>query len=192
MPNHFDRILKENIESLFPFLAKRLGLDIGKTAELKDKLQVTLEREPDFLKRALHDDPTLDFIFHLELETKDEADMDARELLYNGILYHKYRLPVLQFVIYIGDVPPKNMTGKIKLKNLDFQYHLIDFKTFDYQEFVQSNQPEEVVMAILANFKGTSSDLVVDQILARLKELLGASLRLQKYLRQLEMLSKLR
>ena len=47
-------------------------------------------------------------------------------------------------------------------------------------------------MAILANFKGTSSDLVVDQILARLKELLGATLRLQKYLRQLEMLSKLR
>ena len=47
-------------------------------------------------------------------------------------------------------------------------------------------------MAILSNFKETPTGTVIDQILQRLKELLGNSKRLGKYLRQLEVLSKLR
>ena len=68
----------------------------------------------------------------------------------------------------------------------------MDFRDFGFDEFVHSNIPEEVIMAILANFKDATPGIVIDQILQRLKELLGQSKRLGKYLRQLEVLSKLR
>ncbi|WKN46154.1 hypothetical protein [Tunicatimonas pelagia] len=48
----FDKIIKENIEAIFiPLLEKLLGIRIAQSSELKDKIQRTIEREPDYLKR---------------------------------------------------------------------------------------------------------------------------------------------
>ena len=47
----FDKILKENIEAIFlPMVEKMLRISIKKIIEIKDKIQITIEREPDFLK----------------------------------------------------------------------------------------------------------------------------------------------
>ena len=49
----FDKILKENIEAVFlPLVEKMLGLSIKETFEVKDKVQTTIEREPDFFKES--------------------------------------------------------------------------------------------------------------------------------------------
>jgi hypothetical protein len=54
MANKYDRILKENIKSLVPFLVKHiLGLNVVELQEMKDKLQVTLEREADFVQKVI-------------------------------------------------------------------------------------------------------------------------------------------
>lgn len=53
LPNDYDKILRENLDALLPFIAQKLlGLDLSRTETLKDKIQVTLEREGDLL----HDD----------------------------------------------------------------------------------------------------------------------------------------
>ena len=47
----FDKILKENIEAIFlPMVEEILAISIKEIIEIKDKIQITIEREPDFLK----------------------------------------------------------------------------------------------------------------------------------------------
>lgn len=49
----YDRILKENIESLIlPLGQKLLGLNIRRMQDLPANLTLTLERQPDFLKQV--------------------------------------------------------------------------------------------------------------------------------------------
>ncbi len=71
MANHYDRILKEHIEPLYAFIARRMGVDMNRAEIIKDKAQKTLEREADFVVKALHNDSDEDFIFHLEFQTDD-------------------------------------------------------------------------------------------------------------------------
>lgn len=77
MPNDYDKIIKENFDELFPHLLKVvLGLSLPHLEDLKDKFQITLERELDNLKIAVHDDPALNYGLHWEIQTSDE-DMRA-------------------------------------------------------------------------------------------------------------------
>lgn len=105
MANDYDKILKENIAALFlPLSGKYLNIFITKTEELKDKLQTTIEKEPDFI-RIVETDTNQRFILHLEFQSADEEGMIYRMQEYYGILRKKYLLPVKQFVIYLGQKP---------------------------------------------------------------------------------------
>lgn len=53
----FDKILKENIEAVFlPLVEEILEISIKEIFEIKDKIQRTIEREMDFLKRVINQD----------------------------------------------------------------------------------------------------------------------------------------
>ena len=92
--NVYDRIFKENIEPLIPFLFKKvLGIyDADHTEELKDKLQVTIEQETDYIRKVVHDQAWHDYILHIEFQVADDPVMAKRMLLYYALLYHKYNL----------------------------------------------------------------------------------------------------
>lgn len=114
MANIYDRIFKENIEPIIPILAERIfGVVIEKSIEIKDKIQITLEGEADFLKKVLHKNPAEDFILHVEFQVKNEPKRVNRMLLYRAFLYNRYELPVKQFVFYIGDKTASMPTGII-------------------------------------------------------------------------------
>lgn len=67
--NVFDKIFKENVESLFlPLIAQKLDIDIQSFKPLKEKIQTTLEREMDFFYEVL----TMGgkrFILHIEFQS---------------------------------------------------------------------------------------------------------------------------
>lgn len=55
MPNDYDRIIKENFEPLLPHLCRvLLGLDLSHMEPMEAKIQVTIERELDHLKKVIH------------------------------------------------------------------------------------------------------------------------------------------
>ena len=192
MANQYDKIFKENIEPLFAVLAQRLlGLPPERFAELKDKLQKTVERETDFIRRVLHDNPADDFIFQLEVQGQNLLRMPRRMLLYRAILYDKYGLPVLQIVLYVGQ-KPLTMPARIEQENLSFGYHLLDIRSFSYLDFINSDNSEAVLIAILANFGDQTAEQIVERILMRLVELNPDSGLLEKYTFQLHTLSGLR
>jgi hypothetical protein len=77
-------------------------------------------------------------------------------------------------------------------ENLIFEYKVINLQDFDVELFLTSEQPEEIILAILANFGTNQPEEVVKSILNRIQDLIGKGLKLQKYTRQLQILSMLR
>ena len=80
--NQYDKIFKENAESLFiPLIEEHLRVKIKTFQPLKTKLQTTLEREMDFF----YEIETIEgekFLLHLEFQTEDEPNMVYRKAEY--------------------------------------------------------------------------------------------------------------
>lgn len=191
--NEYDRILKENIEPiLLPFAQKLLGLTGAKYTSIKDDLHTTIERKPDFLKKVREIGENKSYILQIEFQSIDEKEMVYRMLEYKSLLLRKYKLDVRQFVLYIGKNKHRRMTNKLISHGLTFDYEIIDIQEFDYEYFLKSEIPEEVILAILCNFKNTSPEKVIHKILHKLDELLNGQSRFGKYMKQLEVLAKLR
>ena len=76
-------------------------------------------------------------------------------------------------------------------EELTYTFHLRDINHFSYESFIASTVPEEVVLAILSDFDGVSPEVVIAKIITRLQQLTDKKLRLTKYEKQLEILSKL-
>jgi predicted transposase/invertase (TIGR01784 family) len=191
--NEYDRIMKENIEPvLLPFAQKLLGLQGAKYTSIKDDLHVTIERKPDFLKKVRESENTRSYILQIEFQSTDEKDMVYRMLEYKSLLLRKFKVDVKQVVLYIGKDNLRKMTSSLETNGLSFTYEIVDIKSFNYEDFLKSDTPEEVILAILCNFRNTSPQKVIAKVLEKLRELLKGENRFGKYLKQLEVLSKLR
>ena len=191
LSNDYDKILKENIAALLlPLTEKYLGIKIKDSRELKDKLQTTIEKEPDFI-RVVRTETDEEFILHLEFQTQDEEGMVYRMQEYYGLLRRKHQLPVKQFVIYLGrktsrmrtQLPPGEVFTGFSLKSL---------KDYSYESLLESQVPEEIILAVLADFKKHKPGEVIRKILERLTAVGQEEILLRKYVRQLAVLSRLR
>ena len=112
-------------------------------------------------------------------------------LEYHGLLYRKYKLPVIQQVFYIGSGSSK-MKNKIEHPNISFKYGLMSFQEISYLEFIDSEIPEEIMLAILANFEGEKAEIIITEILTKIERLQIGTLLKKKTVRQLSILSRLR
>ena len=189
--NIYDKIAKENIESIIPALMNSvLGFKVLDSTVIKEKLQQTKEKEADVL-RIITDPSGRKFILHLEFQVDDYKKMVYRMVDYWGLLKSKYNLPVRQFVIYIGDKKPAMKTVISEDGNY-FQFQLINTTQFDYLRFLNSTNPEEIILAVLADFGNESPASALSQIIQRLQETKTDQTTLQKHFRQLRILAKLR
>jgi predicted transposase/invertase (TIGR01784 family) len=187
----FDKILKENLEELFlPIAEKWLGFKILEADPLPEKLQVTLEREPDFVRIVKTNQPA-QFILHLEFQSTNDSEMLYRQAEYKAILQRKYQLPVRQFVIYLGSQPVKMQTQLPKEQQIT-GFELYNVLDYPYENLLLSEIPQEIILAILGDFHGEAPQEVIQKILGRLQEVISGNLKLQKFVRQLNMLSGLR
>jgi len=189
--NQYDKIVKENIESIIPALMNSvLGFRVKEAVIIKEKLQQTKEKEADAL-RIITDPNGQQFILHLEFQVDDYAKMAYRMADYWVLLKSKYSLPIRQFVIFIGSGEPKMSTILSEDGNY-FQFQLLNITQFDYLRFLSSNNPEEVLLAVLSGFGKEKPEKALSQIIQRLEETTTDQRTFQKHMRQLRVLSKLR
>lgn len=116
MANNYDRVFKENIESLLlPLLRKILGLVPPKLVPVDAKLQVTQEAEMDHIRRVVHEDSSQDYGLQIEFHVTDE-DLRKRNLLHYALFHNITDLPLRQIVIYGGmGVPNKIHQNALEL-----------------------------------------------------------------------------
>lgn len=208
MAKDYDKIVQENLApNIVSFVEYFLGLDIPKTESIVGKLGRTVEKEPDFMFKVIHDDSkelinskkrkkkkNKDYIIHLEFQTllkKRKFYMVLRMLFYKTLLLLKFNLPVRQYVIYMSE-EPHGMALEYKDEHTYHRMEVIDMKEIDYKLFLQSGRPEIAVFAILGNFHKETPKKVITEIILKLKTLVGEQVSLSKYSNQLRILSKLR
>jgi predicted transposase/invertase (TIGR01784 family) len=195
MANKFDRIIKENFQELTVWLLKRMlgGVKAIKVVPLLPKIQRTLEREADMLILLLCSDEEGEFIANVEWQSGNDKTMLKRLLLYYALAYHLYGLPVKTYVVYMGR-NKVTMPSEIDHPLLNFRYHLINLSDISPEEFLSSNVPEEVIMAILAGHKTKDERRsVIRKILRKLRRILRKDeSTLNRKIVQLEVLAELR
>ena len=190
-PAQYDKIFKENIEAVISSIMQNvLEITAVSIEELPDDIQHTKERKPDVLKKVT-DTKGDTFVLQIEFQVKDEPKMVYRMAEYFIMLERKYELPIKQFVIFLGSDNPK-MPTEIDRERLKFSYPLIALSRLDYHIFLNSDKPEEIILGILANFKGENPENALKQILVRIKETTKGDLSLNRYFNQLRVLAQLR
>ena len=188
--NKFDKILKENFEAVLPpFLERYFGLNIVAFEKLDPKLQTTIEKETDFIRIVTTAEGER-FILHIEFQAKNESDMIYRIKEYDGIIQRKYQLEIRHFVIFLG---AGKMTMRTQLhENEVFRgFEVLNLNELNYDDFLMSQIPEEIIFAILCDFKGEQEEKIVRSILTKLQKVSGHPNKLQKFVKQLHMLSQL-
>jgi predicted transposase YdaD len=189
--NAYDKILKENIEKIFrPLVEKRLGVKIIKSTPLKEKMQTTIELEMDFFYLIEHEegDP---FILHLEFESSDNLESIYRAAEYHGMALRRHKMGIRHVLIYLGDKPPK-MRTELYPHEVFTRFDLLDARSLDTTQLISSQIPEEVLMAVLGNYRPEEAEDILRKIISKLKIIIRNKRVLKRYINQLMMLSRLR
>jgi predicted transposase YdaD len=191
MSQRYDKILKEMLKDVVDTLiTKVIGLKIVRSTAIETKLQITNEREADFILRVELEDGSI-ILLHIEFQATNYAKMVYRELRYWVYLTEVHSIHPMQYVFYIGN-EPLTMKDSLSTETTAYKYHLIDMRTVDCEKFLHSDKPEEVIISILCNYQQKGVKLFITEILTRLKELVPEETLRGKYIRQVEVLSQLR
>ena len=187
----YDRIIKENIETILMALGKKLlGFDIKNPQPISEKLQITIEREPDFLKKVtLEDDHEI--ILHLEFQRNNEPEMVYRMAEYKAIIQRKYQIPVRQYVIYLGTDKP-TMKTQLPLEEQIKGFEIRNIHEIPVNQVLESDVPEEIVLSILTDYPETDAEQVIARIIKKLKQVALNEADFKKSLQQLITLSRIR
>jgi hypothetical protein len=192
MHQDYDKILKENIKKAEQtILTCVCGLPNLLLEELPRDVPRTIERRADWLKIGLDTTTFERKLYQIEFQAVDDPEMPLRMLIYWGLYSERYKLPVEQYVVHIGE---KNslMPNYLKRENIWFEYKLISINTIDYELFLAADTPESIILAILADFKKENNIDVVGKILVALQNKAKNQRALQKYIYQMELLANLR
>src|SRR5690554_4301004 len=165
----YDKIFREVSPSFLSVLTERvLKLDVVEFEELKDKLQVTRQLETDTLRKVT-DSKGNTSILHVEIESKNDRMMPARMAHYFTMLHLLHKLPIKQYVIYIGD-RPCTMSDCLTLPSMQFNYELISISDIPHRMLLDPDRPESEIFALLGDLEGKPIEEVVGGILERLAE----------------------
>ncbi|WP_420265114.1 hypothetical protein [Candidatus Magnetominusculus dajiuhuensis] len=191
MSKRYDKVIKEILKDVADTLiTKVIGLKIVKSTALETKLQVTNEREADFIFRVELEDGSV-FLLHIEFQSTNYFKMEYRMLRYWVYLTEIYGIAPMQYVFYIGN-EPLTMKNSIATETTAHRYNLIDMRDVDCGKFLNSDRPEEVIISILCNYQKKGVKIFIREILNRLNELVQEETLRGKYVRQVEVLSQLR
>ncbi len=189
--HRFDKIFRE-ISPVFlsVFIEKILKLDIVKSEELKDKLQLTRQRETDTLRKVT-DRKGKTFILHLQIQRANDKKMPLTMLNYWVLMNKIHGLPIRQYVLYIG-ADPMDMPDRLEREGLSFSYMLIAFKDLPYELFLGSDRTEVQLLAILGDLKGADPYEVTEKIVKAIDQEPVPVSEKEKRANQLRILSQLR
>lgn len=192
MPNEYDKILKENLDAIYLAFSRRfIKSNFLSTEELNTDIQRTKERKTDFLRKLIHENPNEDFILHIEVQTKDDHEMLYRMQEYHAMLLRKYRMRIFQMVFYIGEGISKMKNSYQDGKN-SFSFELVSIQEFSYKQFLETEKPEELILAILADFENNHPEKITGEIFRKAKMITNETFSLEKFVNQFEVISKLR
>jgi predicted transposase YdaD len=181
MRQKYDVILKDIFKDVpKAFLKILTGYETGKFIDVQfPDIQLRL---PDLVIEVQDGN-----LVHIEIQAKNENNMMGRMYLYSGFMYNQHKKLPIQIVLYVGN-EPLNMQNHMEGEGVKYSYKLIDIREIDCRLLLESDSPEDIVLAILC--KTGDVDTTIKTILDKLS-LLPQKER-EGYIRKLLYLSDLR
>ena len=165
-------------------LLKRLLVDFGTQlfklnivdAELLSSEQPRVEgKRADLVARVKNADGE-SYILHVEIQNDNRADLPLRMLrYYSDIALEHTGESVKQYLLYIGQAP-LSMPDHVQETDWCYRYKLLDMRSQNSEDFLNSNNPDALVLAILCDLQGREPDAVVSHIISELQRLHGTQL----------------
>ncbi|MBF0459480.1 MAG: hypothetical protein HQK99_16440 [Nitrospirae bacterium] len=141
MSKRYDKIIKEILKDVVDTLITEvIGLKIVKSTAIETKLQITNEREADFIFQVELEDGSVSLL-HIEFQAANYSMMVYRELRYWVYMAEVHGIMPMQYVFYIGN-EPLTMKDSISSETLTFRYNLIDMRDVDCEKFLYSVRRE--------------------------------------------------
>ena len=185
-----DLISKQLLQRLLIGFGNRLfGLNIVE-AELLSNEQARIEsRRADLVARVKEADGE-SYILHVEIQNDNRRDMPLRMLrYYSDIALAHLDEKIVQYLLYIGKAP-LSMSDRVDGYNLRYRYKVLDMRDQDSEHFLNSNNPDALVLAILCDPKSLEPNALVAHIIKELRRLHGDKLdNLRDSLKMLDVLS---
>ncbi|MEL6534744.1 MAG: hypothetical protein AAFQ98_04995, partial [Bacteroidota bacterium] len=110
---------------------------------------------------------------------------------YKALLLRKFRVPVQQFVLYLGSGISRMKTYLPAGQEIT-GYDLKNLSEMSLDQSMKSMIPEEIILAILSDYPSSDGKQVIRRIIRRLQDIMEDATLLQRYVQQLIILSRLR
>jgi hypothetical protein len=180
-----DIISKEAIKTLVIDIAKYiLEIELDDIEFIDKELQRIEDRRADVV--AIVDNS---YILHLEIQNSNDKDMHHRMLRYYTDIKFISKLPIKQYLVYIGK-DKLRMQSQIIDNDINYSYTIIDMKNIDCEKFIKMDTPDSLVLAILCDFKDNNPQDIVNFIIKRLHDKTKSDEKaFRKYIIMLEELS---
>jgi hypothetical protein len=142
MENIYDKIVKEIIDPrLRPLAEIAHDLRLEQTREIKDKIQMTPERESDHNKILLYRNPKKNETLHLEFHVSDE-NIGKLMLLKKSMLMLRFALNVRQFVIYtVSKKRPRYLKPYYRDEFTTHRFSVISLREIDTEIYILTSPP---------------------------------------------------
>ena len=185
-----DLISKQLLQRLLIGFGNRLfDLNIVE-AELLSNEQPRIEgRRADLVARVKEEDGE-SYILHVEIQNDNQRDMPLRMLrYYSDIALSHTGEQIVQYLLYIGKAPLV-MSDRVRGHNWRYRYKILDMRYQDSEYFLNSDNPDALVFAILCDPKGLEPNALVAHIIKELRRLHGSKLdNLRDSLKMLDVLA---
>ncbi len=116
--------------------------------------------------------------------------MVNRMAAYDYTLEWMYEKEVISIVIYVGNKKMK-MKNSLSRNGNHYAFKLLDIRDMDSGLFLESDNPREIILAMLAG-RDEEQELTVKKIISKLQRLTVSESELLERLEELEMISLLR
>ena len=107
------------------------------------------------------------------------------------MISRKYKLPIRQVVLYLGEEESKMIT-QLPDGAVFSGFELIAVNKIDMEEFLADQFPEVIIMALLSNYEKEHIEEVLYTIVDKIKKVVKHEDTLKRYINQLLILSRLR
>ena len=147
----YDRVLRDLFQQDHPSLLEQLTGGVQVKEFLNVEFPKVMERRADLV--ALLEDGSL---FHLEIQGQNDSQIAYREAFYCLAIAQKYKRPVRQAVIYVGEAKMR-MPAELSAGGMRFAFQLLDIREIDSETLLRSGSPGDLALALLA--KGGTAQL---------------------------------
>ena len=175
MPNK-DLISKKILKRLLvEFSTQLFGLNIV-DAEPLDTEQPRIEGKRADLVARVKDIEGESYILHVEIQNDNQAHFPIRMLRYYTDLALTYPgEDIKQYLLYMGKAD-LTIPDHIQTSGWRYCYQILDISKHDSEDFLNSANPDALVLAILCDFKGRDPHALVAEITSKLRRLHGDQL----------------